>query len=397
MPFPYYVYILMLILIISGSINTITNKIQNHSKSLNIVFFHIWFLTFLMFIAEITSLIIYYIFYDKKEQKSNNNRENNNNIENNIIEEENKQLKPIKLYLLCIPPIFDLTGTSLMTFGLTMVSGSVYQMLRGSLIIFTFILSLYYLKNKHNCIHYMGVIFIIIGLFLVGLSAYFNKNEYNSKNSFLGIFLIIFSNIFVAIQYIYEENIVKNYNCHPFKLVGFEGFFGIIYSSILIFIFYFINCNNFSQNFKENFCSFDGENWRVENIFFAFKQLKNNVSLLLITILYVFSIAIYNISGISVSKFTTSTTRAVVDVIRTIIIWMFFMLPFNKEEIREKFNVLQLFGFILLIIGNIIYNEIFNVNEVVLGKNKNEENKSENNECDETAEDEKGKLLNENN
>jgi predicted histidine transporter YuiF (NhaC family) len=75
----------MLILIITGSINTITNKIQNHTKSLNIVFFHIWFLTFLMFIGEIMSLIIYYIFYYKKEEKSKNN---NNNIE--LINEENK-------------------------------------------------------------------------------------------------------------------------------------------------------------------------------------------------------------------------------------------------------------------------------------------------------------------
>ena len=389
MPFPYYVYILMLILIITGSINTITNKIQNHTKSLNVVFFHIWFLTFLMFIGEIMSLIIYYIFYYKKEEKS----KNNNNID--LINEENKNLKPIKMYLLCIPPIFDLTGTSLMTFGLTMVSGSAYQMLRGSLIIFTFLLSLYYLKNKHNFNHYLGVIIIIIGLFLVGLSAYLNKNENNSKDSILGIFLIIFSNIFIAIQYIYEENIVKNYDCHPFKLVGFEGCFGMIYSIFLIIIFYFIKCNKFSQNFKENFCSFDGENWRVENILFAVKQLKNNIKLLLITLLYVFSIAIYNISGISVSKFTTSTTRAVVDVIRTILIWMFFMLPFNNIEIREKFNVLQLFGFILLIFGNLIYNEILNINEKIFKNEKNEENEEDKKDCNESQEtaDEEKRLL----
>ena len=390
MPFPYYVYILMLILIITGSINTITNKIQNHTKSLGVVFFHIWFLTLLMFIGELISLIIYYIFYYEKEEKS----KNNNIIEN--INEENKNLKPIKIYLLCIPPVFDLIGTSLMTFGLTMISGSVYQMLRGSLIIFTFLLSLYYLKNKHNFNHYLGVIIIIIGLFFVGLSAYLNKNE-NTKNSILGIFLIIFSNIFIAIQYIYEENIVKNYNCHPFKLVGFEGCFGMIYSIFLITLFYFIKCNKFSQKFKENFCSFDGENWRVENILFAVKQLKNNINLLLITLLYVFSIAIYNISGISVSKFTTSTTRAVVDVIRTIIIWMFFMLPFNNSEIREKFNVLQLFGFVLLIFGNLIYNEILNINEIAFKNEKNDENKNDCNESEDTAEEEKRNLLYENN
>ena len=78
---------------------------------------------------------------------------------------------------------------------------------------------------------------------------------------------------------------------------------------------------------------------------------------------------------------------------------MFFMLPFNNIEIREKFNVLQLFGFILLIFGNLIYNEIININEITFKNEKNEEieeNKNDCNEFDETADEEK-RLLNENN
>jgi hypothetical protein len=61
--------------------------------------------------------------------------------------------------------------------------------------------------------------------------------------------------------------------------------------------------------------------------------------------------------------------------------------------------VLQLFGFILLIFGNLIYNEILNINEKIFKNEKNEENKENEKDCnefDETADEEK-RLLYENN
>ena len=76
--------------------------------------------------------------------------------------------------------------------------------------------------------------------------------------------------------------------------------------------------------------------------------------------LHVTSIALYNFVGINLTQLVSSTARAIVDTVRTVFVWLFFLIPwdFGIEGIREYFYVLQFFGFILLISGTIIYNEI---------------------------------------
>ena len=358
--FPLFVYLLMLILIISGSLITITNKIQNNTKSLNLIFHHAWFTTFLMFISEFISLPLYYLIYDTKKEED-------------IKNEENKNKKKINIFQLLIPPLFDFIGSTLMTFGLIFLSGSIFQMFRGSLIIITFLMSLFYMKNKHNINHYIGISFTVLGLILIGFAAFITSKDKLHNDSILGIFLILFAQFFAAFQYIYEENIMKNYICHPMKCIGYEGLFGTFISSFLIFIFYFIKCTN-GKRITEQFCNLDNEGiWRVENIFFAFKQIFNNNNLIILLSLYCIGITIYNITGVSVTKYSTATTRAVVDTIRTFIIWFYFLMPFNQDNVREKFNLIQFTGFILLIIGNLIYNEIIGFNLDNNEKNKNEE------------------------
>jgi drug/metabolite transporter (DMT)-like permease len=350
----------MFTLIISGSLITITNKIQNNTKSLNIPFHHAWFITFLMFISELISLPLYYIIYDSKKEEDPK-------------KEENKNKKKINIFQLLIPPLFDFIGSTLMTFGLIFLSGSIFQMFRGSLIIITFLMSLFYMKNKHNINHYFGITFTVLGLILVGFAAFMTSKDKLHNDSILGIFLILIAQFFAAFQYIYEENIMKNYICHPMQCIGYEGLFGTLISSFLIFIFYFIKCTN-GKRITEQFCNLDNEGiWRVENIFFAFTQLYYNKILILLLSLYCIGITIYNITGIAVTKYTTATTRAVVDTVRTIFIWVYFLMPFNHEDVRETFNLIQFSGFILLIIGNLIYNEIIGFNTETDGNNLEQE------------------------
>ena len=358
--FPLFVYFLMFIVIISGSLITVANKIQNNTKSLNIPFHHAWFITFLMFISELISLPLYYIIYDTKKEEDPK-------------KEENKNKKKINIFQLLIPPLFDFIGSTLMTFGLIFLSGSIYQMFRGSLIIITFLMSLFYLKNKHNINHYFGITFTVLGLILVGFAAFMTSKDKLHNDSILGIILIVVAQFFSAFQYIYEENIMKNYICHPLQCIGYEGLFGTIISTVLIFIFYFIKCTN-GERITEQFCNLDNEGiWRVENIFFAFTQLYYNKILILLLSLYCIGITIYNITGIAVTKYTTATTRAVVDTVRTIFIWVYFLMPFNHEDVRETFNLIQFSGFILLIIGNLIYNEIIGFNTETDGNNFEQE------------------------
>ena len=56
-------------------------------------------------------------------------------------------------------------------------------MLKGSLIIMTFLMSKFVVKNKHILDHYIGIPLSTIGVVLVGLSAYISAEENEDNNN----------------------------------------------------------------------------------------------------------------------------------------------------------------------------------------------------------------------
>jgi hypothetical protein len=67
--------------------------------------------------------------------------------------------------------------------------------------------------------------------------------------------------------------------------------------------------------------------------------------------------AFFNGFGVSVTKNASSAQRATIDTARTLVIWLFF-LTFTIYGRRENFYWLQLVGFLFLIVGTLVFNEI---------------------------------------
>lgn len=93
-----------------------------------------------------------------------------------------------------------------------------------------------------------------------------------------------------------------------------------------------------------------------------FLQIFANGLLLFWVILGIFTIATFNICGVSVTKYVSSLARSLVDVSRTLIIWAVSLAitwidPEAKwENTRWEAIVLELLGFFVLVTGNLIYN-----------------------------------------
>lgn len=75
--------------------------------------------------------------------------------------------------------------------------------------------------------------------------------------------------------------------------------------------------------------------------------------ILIYSILICFSIASFNAFGVTVTKNASSAQRSTIDTSRTVLVWI-FQLAAGAEE----FSFLQLGGFILLVAGTLVYNEI---------------------------------------
>ena len=343
-----YINILLIIFIIGSSIAGIVPKIQYETISLGVGFQHVFILMLILYIDQVCALIYYYLIEHKKE--------------------ENEDNKPQFQYYQSIPSIiFDFFGSSLAFFGLALLPGSICQMLRGALLIFTYILSVIFIKNSHNMNHYLGMFLTIIGLIIVGLAEGLKKTS-NLGTTIGGIILTVIGQFFTAIQFVYEENLTKKYQCKITKVIGFQGIFGIFLMIIVLPILDSINCGEGKTDFIRNVCTKDENGvWSLENFVFALKQLKNSKKLIWLSLLYAVGDLGYNLTGITIGKEATSTARAIAENMKILLIWIFFLFPFNPINYREKFNWIQFIGYLMLLFGNLIYHEII----VIFKENKN--------------------------
>ena len=155
---------------------------------------------------------------------------------------------------------------------------------------------------------------------------------------------------------------IKHYEVHPFQLVGFEGLWGTLMYGILLIIFQLVSCEDWSETLRDGICFIvDEKDTHIEDSIFAFRQMWDNKALLVVYIFYVVSIALYNIVGINLTKLVSSTARAVVDTVRTVFIWAFFLFFTPVKGTKEEFHILQFIGFIFLVCGTLVYNEIVTI------------------------------------
>ena len=249
-----------------------------------------------------------------------------------------------------IPAMCDLCATSTMYLALTWTYAASFQMLRGSVIIFTGILSVAFLGNKLKLHHWIGMVTVILGLAVVGIGdvVFFKGGQGLTKEYVLaGDLLIILAQGIVAIQMTVEEKIIRKYEVPPLQAVGWEGIFGFSVLIVLLFPMYFIPWHlPASQDFWQ-------ETTRFEDSVDGLHQIFGNPLLLLSTLGLIVSIAFFNFSGLTVTQTMSATTRMVLDSVRTIFIWVVSL------GLRwQNFEPLQPVGYFVLFVGTCIYYDL---------------------------------------
>ena len=73
--------------------------------------------------------------------------------------------------MLTVPAVLDLIATVLMYVGLLSVTASVYQMLRGAMLVFAALFGTVFLKRQLNSMHYGGIVGTLIGIAIVGAAS----------------------------------------------------------------------------------------------------------------------------------------------------------------------------------------------------------------------------------
>lgn len=205
-------------------------------------------------------------------------------------------------------------ATSTMYIGLNLTYASSFQMLRGSVIVFVAVFSMAFLGKRLKMREWTGILFIIFGLTMVGVSDMLgsSSSDVNRTDVLIGDSLIILAQIITASQMVYEERFVAGLDIPALQAVGWEGFFGFLVLSILLVPMYFIQV---PPKFTNN------PRGVMEDAIDAFYMIKNNHLLMVPISGTIVSIAFFNFAGISVTKEISATTRMVLDSVRTMVIW----------------------------------------------------------------------------
>lgn len=230
--------------------------------------------------------------------------------------------------------------------GLCLTTASVYQMLRGSVVIFTSITSVLWLKRTIHSHQWFAVLMVCVGICVVGAcsllypAASAGADSQSGGGVLLGDCLIVLAQIITAVQMCVEEKLVAKYNTPTLKAIGLEGIFGFIFTCIMLV--------------PMSYFEVDGA--PVENVTDALTQMGNNPWIVIFLIGNMLSIAVFNNAGISVTKMLSATHRMVLDSVRTLTVWLA-----SLAIGWETFHWLQLLGFFILAVGTGIYNDIIKV------------------------------------
>lgn len=342
--------------VVTGCLNSIFTKYQDNQcvafcddPENRVLFEQPVLQTLVMFVGESGCWIVVLISFLSSKYTTKYQRVNETTPLVSTVESSVKtELRAGQSFVLAVPAICDICGTTLLNLGLLYTPVSVYQMARGTLILFVALFSVIFLKRKISRIEWSALFVVVFGVFLVGLasggSGSGKDNEPAATSVIIGMSMIFVGEVFSATQFVVEEYIMTRWTMVPVKLVGWEGFYGFVVTLLAMFVM------NFAAGSKGRGGPFD--------ISTAFYQLFTFPTVWMSSVAIMISIGSFNFFGLSLTDRLSATARSTIDTSRTLLVWVV-----SLALGWETFKSLQLLGFIFLVFGTLAFNGVLDVAE----------------------------------
>lgn len=336
------ILILALLMVITGTINAIANKSQTHAG-----FNHPLMMTIEMFLGEYLNMLILVIplMLSSAWRKSHFDE----------VRESAKKLQrstSVGFFKLGLGGFLDTFGSGMQMLSIMLLPTSIWQMLRNGTVIFVVLFTIFYLKQKIPRHQWLAVGILMVGFLIVGYASSIKVKPDSLKegegNAILGVIILLISLGFIGFQFTYQEKLAMDYEFDPKRLIGAESVIGALSIFTLYFVTSAIKCPN------EGLC---GNNPTFDDPSVAMTQMLNNNTIKFWFIVIIFSIMIFNLTGLYLTKKVSSMFRIIVDSIRTILVWV-ISIYMGLEDFGWSRFYFQMPGFLLLVLGNLIFNEI---------------------------------------
>ena len=257
-----------------------------------------------------------------------------------------------------LPATFDIISSTLMNLALLIMPVSIFQMTRGALVLWVGLLSGLFLRRYLPLYQWLSLVLVMLGIVTVGLSSLLvsvnasqiitsamSTTPNSAIKTLLGLMVVFGAQIFSALQFVWEEKLMEDYLVEPLLIVGLEGIFGIFQVLILMWLLHF----------------FIGSTPQGRSGIFdmreAWHQTMGIKNVRISAFGCAISIALFNVFGMTVTKYLSATTRSTIDTFRTLGICV-VSVALGWEVLYPVSGTVQALGFAILAYGTFMFNGV---------------------------------------
>lgn len=316
--------------------------------------------TLIFMIGQYINLVVFYlrIFFVKRRKRTHFRKYKNRALMSGKLYEFSALRIGAGGLLFCL-------SNSMQVYALVVISPTMYQMLLSCVVVFTPLISRVVLNKKIYKHTLVGIVCTVIALCSICASSFLlerttpDKHDAQGWELFFNYVVMSIGLITCSIHRVYEEWLLTKIETSSFRFVGIEGVYGVISLTIVHVLFAAINKIHGSNMF---------------NIGAAVNKVLSSPSLIITSLLLLISVTFYDMSGIVIVRKVSATYRVVNDMLRTIIIWIVEIFLYDLQGTIDDVwlyvgvSIWRLLSYFLLIFGNILINELIDINFCGLDK-----------------------------
>ncbi len=261
----------------------------------------------------------------------------------------------LKVALSSVIDFLCYTATSYLCSYLVIELYNIHTEMRITPIFFMSLLSWKFLNIEIFLHHKVAILIVAIGYILISINRLIS---FIFDDSFKWYFLILFFIIHsvYSIKQINDKYIIEKYFMSPYILLFYQGIIGLLLCILTVGVFsimHVINEKLFGKESLLNYFQKDSFSQLVD----VFHLDAVNAYLLLLTVTGVF----VNIIFMLIKQFFSPTHRSIADSLNAFATWAYlFTFPSTKSWVTswDWKKLLDIFGYIVIIIGSLMYNEL---------------------------------------
>ena len=281
-------------------------------------------------------------------------------VNNEMIEEDNEHSQVIKekqsnlifyVILCCVLEFCVYTGLNLFLTNPGVVQTIQLEMRALPIFVMAF-LNIFFLKLPFYKHHLFSCVIIFIGFFSILLYHYINLPINNDHLVSLYVTLLFaVLKIIRAIKEMLDTYLLQEKYVSPFKLLFYQGVSGLVLSLFVGFCLQYMSCTQTAQTVI-NYCQ--QNNNKVESFDNFFTSINNWKSIALLIGVIITTIII-EVCRMQTKHYLTAIHRGLSCAASAVINWFLYLQFFEKKKV----NYLELIGFVIILLGELIYCEVF--------------------------------------